>query len=111
MSLFGLFQRKYLIEVDRELTSVNELRQFGQLSPIRPEVEQLRVNVTCRCDGCDLLKIHNRDEPPTLAHHLQASCCCLSTNAVQDCINAPGMSRMYSVGKVCLCIINEFGGS
>ena len=108
VSLFGLFQRKHVIEVDRELVSVDEFCQFGQLSPIRPEVEQIRVNVT---RGCHLLKINNRDEPPTIAHHLQTPCGCLSTNAVQDGIDALGMSRVNCFGKVCLCIINEFAGS
>src|SRR5438093_13335508 len=46
MSLFGLFQRKHLIEVDRELARVDELGQFGQLSPIRAKVEQVRINGT-----------------------------------------------------------------
>ena len=80
MSLFGLFQRKHLIEVDRDLTIVDELRQLGQLLPIRAEVEQVRGKVTC---GCHLLKINNRDEPPIIAQDLQTSCGCLSTNAVQ----------------------------
>ncbi len=89
------------------MASVNELRQFGQLSPIRPEVEQLRMNVTCRCH---LFKINNRHKLPTVAHHLQTSCGCLSTHAVEDGIDAIGMSCMDGVDKICLCIINEFGG-
>src|SRR5512135_2389612 len=99
MGLFRLFQRKDLIEVNGELALVDELCQFGQLSPIRPEVEQLSVNMTC---GCHLFKINNRDEPPTIAHHLQASCSRFSTNAVQDGIDALGMSSVDSVDKVCL---------
>ena len=100
MCLFGLFQRKHVIEVDRELGSRDEFCQFGQLSPIRPEIEQLSVNVT---RGCHLLKINNRHEPPTIAHNLQTSCGCLSTHAVQDGIDALGMSRVDNAHKVCLC--------
>lgn len=108
MRLSGLCQWKYLIDVDSKLTSIDELREFGQLLPIRPEVEQVRVNVTC---GSHLLKINNGDEPATIAHHFQTSCRCLSTHAVQDSIDAPGMSRVDCVGKVCQGIVNEFAGS
>src|SRR5947209_465009 len=108
MSLPGLFQRKYLIEVDRDLAIVDQLRKLGQLPPIRPEVEQVRINAMC---GCHLLKINNRGEPPTIAQDLHTSRGCLSTNAVQHSIDALGMSRVDSVGKICLCVINEFAGS
>lgn len=108
MSLFRLFKRKDLIKVNGELTLLDELRQFGQLSPIGAEVEDVRVNVTRRDH---LLKIHNRDKPPPLAHHLQTSCCCLSPNTIQDGINAFGMGRVDNVSKVGPRIINEFGGS
>src|SRR5579884_770639 len=108
ISLPGLFQGKYLIEVDREQASVDQLRQLGQLPPIRAEVKQVRINAMC---GCHLLKINNRDESPTIAQDLHTSRGCLSTNAVQHGIDALGMSRVNSVGKICLCVINEFAGS
>ncbi len=108
MRLSGLCQWNYLIEVDCQLTRIDELGEFGQLLPIRPEVEQVRVNVTC---GSHLLKINNGDEPATIAHHVQTFCGCLSTHAVQDSIDALGMSRVDGVGKVCLCIVNQFAGS
>jgi hypothetical protein len=65
------------------------------------------VNVRGRCH---LFTINNRHKLPTVAHHLQTSCGCLCTHAVEDGIDAFGMSCMDGVDKICLCIINEFGG-
>lgn len=108
MRLSGLCQCNYLIEVDCQLTSIGELCEFGQLLPIRLEVEQVRVHVTC---GSHLLKINNGDEPASTAHNVQTSCGCLSTHTVQNIIDALRMSRVDGVGKVGLCIIKKFAGS
>ena len=103
MGLFRLVQQKDLIEVNDELALIDEPGQFDQLSPIRPEVEQMRVNVTC---GSHLLKVNNGDEPTTIAHNVQTSCGCLSTHAVQDSIDALRMSRVDSLREVRLRIVN-----
>lgn len=108
MCLFGLCQRKHLIEVNGELALVDELRQLAQLLSIRAEVKDLRINVP---GGFHLLQVHNRDEPPTCAHDLETSCGCLSPHAVQNGIDALGMPRVDGICKICLGIINEFGGA
>ncbi len=91
MRLSGLCQWNDLVEMDGQLISIDELCEFGQLLPIRSEVEQVGVNVTC---GSHLLKINNGDEPTSIAHNVQTSCGCLSTHTVQDSIDALRMSRM-----------------
>ena len=108
MSLPGHCEGKHLIKVNCQLTMIHQLCQFGQLLPIGAKVEDVCVNVTGRCH---LLKIHNRDKSPPFARDLQTSCGCFSPNAIQDGINAFGMSRVDNVSKVGLRIINEFGGS
>src|SRR6185437_4144722 len=96
------------IKVNRQLTLVHEFRQFGQLSPIRAEVEEVCVNVT---GGSHLLKIHNADEPSPLAHDLHTFCRCLSPNAIQDGIDTLRTSCVDSLCEVRLGIIDAFAGS
>lgn len=70
MRLFGLCQRKHLIEVHCELARLDALRQLAQLPPIRREIQDLCVNVP---GGSHLLQVHNRGESPPIAHDLKTA--------------------------------------